>query len=283
LIYAGVSMHWRMPAMLRACRLLSSTLVALTAIAAAWPRSAASQPTIPPIVERASAYVDEFVQHFSNVVAEERYVQETIAPKRRRALLSDFLLVTPPGSRDWYQFRDVLEVDGKAVREHDDRLTKLFLESPRNALERAREVVDSGRRYHLADIGGMDVPLLGIGFLQSYYAPRFAYTVGAIERKLGPSVRVVKFDEWQRPTILRFGANSDYSSHGLFYIDEPTGRVLRTEVDLERRTLPLQVVTDFKFDDTLQAIVPVEMRTPLGTATYGRFRRFGVQTDEKIR
>lgn len=264
-------------------RALSSAAVALTAITAAWPRCAASQPQLPPIVERASAYVDDFVQRFSNVVAEERYVQETLTPKRRRTLLSDFLLVTPPGSRDWYQFRDILEVDGKAVRGHDDRLTKLFLESPRSALERAREIMDSGRRYHLADIGGMDIPLLGIGFLQSYYATRFAYTVGGVDRKLGPSVRVVKFDEWQRPTILRFGANSDYSSHGRFYIEEPTGRVVRTEVDLERRTLPLQVVTDFRFDDTLQVTVPVEMRTPLGTATYGRFRRFGVQTEEKIR
>lgn len=269
----GVPMHGRMPA----------KSVALAAIVAVWPLSALSQPKIPPIVERASAYVDEFVQHFSNVVSEERYAHETLTPKRRRSLLSDFLLVTPPGSRDWYQFRDVLEVDGKAVREHDDRLTKLFLESPRNALERAREVMDNGRRYHLSDIGGMDMPLLGIGFLQSYYASRFAYTVGAIEKKLGPSVRVVKFDEWQRPTILRFAANSDYSSHGLFYIDEPTGRVVRTEVNLERRALPLQVVTDFRFDDTLQVIVPVEMRTPLGTATYGRFRRFGVQTEEKLR
>jgi len=276
-------MNRRLAARPCAHRVLSIAILVVTAIIVAWPRSVASQPKLPPIVDRASAYVDDFVQHFSNVVAEERYVQETVAPRRRRMLLSDFLLVTPPGSREWYQFRDILEVDGKAVREHDDRLTKLFLESPRNALERARDIMDSGLRYNLADIGGMDIPLLGIGFLQSYYATRFAYTVGATDRKIGPSVRVIKFDEWQHPTILRFGANSDYSSHGRFYIDEPTGRVVRTEVDLDRRSMPLQVVTDFRFDDTLQVIVPVEMRTPLGTATYGRFRRFGVQTEEKIR
>src|SRR5436190_15726883 len=70
---------------------------------------------VPELVLRASGYVDSFIQDFSNVVAEERYVQESAYPHRRRELVSDFLLVTPPGSIGRYQFRDVREVDGAAV------------------------------------------------------------------------------------------------------------------------------------------------------------------------
>jgi len=277
-------MSWPTPAKSCARRLLRSAAPALAALVLVWPGAAQSQAKLPPIVQRASAYVDDFVQRFSNVVAEEKYMQETISPHRRRELLSDFLLVTPPGSSDWYQFRDVREVDGKAVRDRDARLMKLFLESPRNVLERAREITQQGAQYGLVSLGEMDMPLLGIGFLQSTYAPRFAYTVGRVDKDRGPAVRIVRFEEWQHPTILRGEqANRDFVSRGRFYIDEPTGRVLRTEVDLSNRTLPLQIVTTFTFDDSLQVIVPVEMRSPLGVATYGRFRRFGVQTEEKIR
>jgi hypothetical protein len=247
-------------------------------------RSTEAQPKIPPIVERASVYVDDFVQRFTNVVAEERYVQQTISPRRQRELLSDFLLVQPQGLTDWYQFRDVIEVDGKPIGGRDQRLTKLFLEAPRNALERAREVSSDAKRYNLAELGGVDMPLLSIGLLQSSYVTHFTYSVGRVDKDSGPTVRIVKFEEWQRPTILRQNqANQDYLSHGWFYIDESNGRVLRTEFDLDRRALPLKIITTFTFDEALQVIVPVKMETPLGVATYGRFRKFNVQTEEKIR
>src|ERR1700682_4332486 len=68
------------------------------------------------IIARATAYVVDFVDRFSNVVAEERYVEQTNSPSRRRELTSDFLLAKPPGSNEWFQFRDVFEVDRKPVR-----------------------------------------------------------------------------------------------------------------------------------------------------------------------
>src|SRR5437870_55522 len=84
-------------------RKLCSTGVALLCVSAfdfAHAKSVVTTATerkTPEIVLRASRYVDSFIQNFSNVVAEERYVQESVYPHRRRELLSDFLLVTPPG------------------------------------------------------------------------------------------------------------------------------------------------------------------------------------------
>ena len=74
----------------------------------------------------------------------------------------------------------------------------------------------------------------------------------------------------------------DFPAHGYFLIDEVSGRIVRSEITLGQGVPPPSIVTSFRFDDDLQLNVPVEMRDPLGVATYGRFRRFSVETDERI-
>ena len=132
-------------------------------------RSPAPTPVIPlnpvigdlqRVIERASDYVDRFERGFSTVVAEERYVQIvkewTGAPPspgddpalvwrpdteqshssrggtvlRRRQLLSDLLLVQTPG-QTWIGYRDVVEVDGKAIRDRAVRVQQLFSRTAR--------------------------------------------------------------------------------------------------------------------------------------------------------
>ena len=262
-------------------RKLCSTTVALLCVPSLV-MTAAERKT-PEIVLRASRYVDGFIQNFSNVVAEERYVQESAYPHRRRELLSDFLLVTPPGSIGRYQFRDVREVDGAAVRDRHDRLAKLFLDAPADALARAKDVARESERYNLLNIGTLDQPLLAVGFLQSRYVDRFRYIVGSVEKYGGADVRYVAFEESSRPTIIRSsGDHRDFPSHGYFLIDEASGHVLRSQIDLGQGVPPPSLVTSFRFDDDLQMIVPVEMHDPLGIATYGRFRRFTVRTEERV-
>src|SRR5580765_1146220 len=83
----------------------------------------AAQPVaLDSILTRANLYVAEFVTRFSNVVTEERYLQETSTisvrgsrPGNRRELKSDFLLVKPSEANGWIPFRDVFEVDGVPV------------------------------------------------------------------------------------------------------------------------------------------------------------------------
>lgn len=262
-----------------------SVAAAVVSILVVWTSSVGAATRRPPeVVLRASRYVDDFIQRFSNVVAEERYVQESSYPRRRRELRSDFLLVSLPGAVDRYQFRDVIEVDGVAVGNRRDRLTKLFLETPADALQRARDVTRESERYNLTNIGTLDQPLLAVGFLQSRYVNRFRYIVGAVERRAGVDVRYVAFEETIRPTIIKSaGTHRDFQSHGYFLIDESSSRVVRSELDLGRGTPPPSIVTSFNFDDNLQLNVPVEMRDPLGVATYGSFRRFSVHTEERTR
>src|SRR5688572_5547832 len=91
------------------------------------PVRAQDEPSTQQLVDRAGAWVLRFVQDFANVVAEESMRQEYRAGSKRQ-LKSDFLLVKHPGQdRVFLAFRDVTEVNGRPVRDQQDRLTKLFM------------------------------------------------------------------------------------------------------------------------------------------------------------
>jgi hypothetical protein len=255
----------------------------------------------PDIVDLASAYVHRFFDDYANIVAEERYNQDATSPRRQRTLRSDFLLVRYPGASQWHVFRDVIEVDGKPAGEHrEGRLLALFLDSADDALRRAQEIATTAARLNIQDIGTINNPLLAIGFLQRDYRDRFRFTPSKLERSLGPTVRIVQFEEVRIPTLLRRGGNLDLPASGRMWIDEATGRIVKTELRLGARDFvrgsmawrpPSTVTTVFGFDDALKIDVPIEMRDQYslenvdikGVATYSRFRRFELRTAERRR
>jgi hypothetical protein len=251
----------------------------------------AQSPSVEELIPRATAYAHDFIDRFSNVVAEERYEQQIASPKRKRTLVSDFLLVRYPGDTLWQSFRDVAEVDGKPVRDREDRMMKLFLEPSSDALRRARELAAASSRHNLVDIGTLNNPLLVLAFLQPQYVDRFRFNLAGIEKKLGPDVRTVRFVEFRVPSLLKGNSNSDIMSRGLMWIEQGTGRVVKTELQLGSTMVPVRISTLYKFDDELGINVPTEMEdvypnTPSGEfrgkATYGKFRRFEVKTEETI-
>jgi len=245
----------------------------------------------PDIRDLATSYVGQFIDGYANVTAEEEYTQESSHPRRRRTLRSDFVVVRYPGSSNWHVFRDVYEVDGKLVRERQERLVKLFQGPAGTALHRAQELAVASTKYNVQDIGTINNPLLAMAFLQGQYRDRFRLTVGGKERKLGPTIRTIRFQEVVRPTILKWGGNLDLPAEGRLWVDEETGRIVKTELKLaERDNLrsdvmwrpPTVITTTFGHDDTLGVDVPIEMRDkyPMdrdevkGVATYDRFWRF---------
>jgi hypothetical protein len=129
-------------------------------------------------------------------------------------------------------------------------------------------------------------PMFVLGFLQSDFQSRFELTVSDAGSEWPREVKAVTFVEVGRPTLLRAGPFGDFDAptRGTALIEEGTGRVLQTELEVGRgRGIP-KMVTKFRLDDRLQVTVPVEMRTenPDGLATYSNFRRFGVETDAAI-
>jgi len=266
-------------------------VVSLVAVSVLYPTVAAPQANkTEELMAKTAAYVARFVDQFSNVVAEEKLAQETTIPRRKRMIRSDFLLVRFPGDTEWLSFRDVAEVDGKPVRDQQERLTKLFLEPSNDTLRRASDINRAGARYNMLDIGSLNNPLLAMAMLQDFYQPRFRFNLAGIAKSLGPNVRTVQFQEFKVPSILKGNGNADIMSRGLAWIEEDTGRVVKTELRLGGRSSPISIMTLYKFDEELGINVPVEMRDWYpdgvgeirGVATYGRFRRFQVKTEETV-
>jgi hypothetical protein len=258
------------------------------------------------LLARAAGYLEEFVDRFANVVAEERYVQDsksfalarsrgskrsTVPPgglPRHVELTSDFLLVQSPDKRWMYAFRDVFAVNGEPVRDRDERLTQLFLEPLDVAVDLARKIAAEGSRFNIAGEGRtVNSPLIAIGFLQAYYQPRFRFSLRGSDAELGKDIWILEFKEEARPTLLRLIPDGDLPVKGRVWLEGETGRVVKTELVLGELDT---VITSFRFDERFQIAVPYQMREDFwwgdvvvaGTATYDRFRQFNVRTEEQF-
>jgi VWFA-related protein len=226
-----------------------------------------------------AAYVSGVVNGLANVVAQEEF--DLSKPDRK--VTSDLLLVQYPGSRrDLIPYRDVSHVNSKPLPGREQRLLDLFVGQTDRLRERARRIMTDGE----AHVPTVFNPMFVLGFLQSDFQSRFELTVGDAGSDWPREVKLVTFVETGRPTLLRTGAfgDVDIPTRGRAWIEEGTGRVLQTELEVGRgRGIPM-IVTKFKVDEKLQVAVPVEMRTqnPDGVALYSNYRRFEVATETVI-
>jgi len=256
------------------------------------------------VMARAGAYVEKYQQDISLLLADERYVQEvanaTKAPagdaKRApggggtatetRVLVSEFALVRVEDADRtlWLAFRDVVEVDGRPVRDREERLQRLFRTPPANALAQAQAIAFASARYNIGDVmRTVNVPTLALEFLEPAAQARSRFRKTAEEMVGGVRAWVVRFEERARPTRIRTTRAQDVKTRGLVWIDPDTGRILKTELDLQlQRGLRARITTAYAPDERLRLWVPIEMkeayemesRTLTGKATYTNFRRF---------
>jgi len=122
--------------------------------------------------------------------------------------------------------------------------------------------------------------------MQSDFQSRFNLTVSDAGSDWPREVKAVSFVEVGRPTLLRTGpfGDLDAPTQGTAWIEEGTGRILQTELQIGRGKNAPSMITKFKLDDRLQVMVPIEMRTknPDGVAIYSNFRRFEVATNSAV-
>ncbi len=282
----------------------------LAALALLGPRAGAQAPSsADALMAGAGRYAAAFANQFASVVAEEHYVQDSTTGRlgqnrgdsargkpAHRELRSDFLLVEPPGSTSWLPFRDVFEVDGEAVRDRSQRLERLFLGESGDAVARANEIAKEGARYNLGEMTRtVNNPVLVLAFLQPDYQPHFKFDLVKLDPDAGTDVWIVEYRETGRPTFIRGAYDHDMPAHGRVWIEAGTGRVIRTELNLEDNSVVATITTSFASSEGFTIAVPREMREEYligsgvqrqqrlsGVATYGRFRKFAVQADENV-
>jgi hypothetical protein len=244
------------------------------------------------LLTRAGRYVTTFLDRFANVVTEERLEQRltTFSGTDQRILRSDLLFIKAgPGALDWSEWRDVFEVDGRPVRDRENRLLKLFA-APTSASEgQARRLREEGARYNIGPARDTNTPLLPLLLLLPSIQPAFEFSDEATQDTGGIGTRVLRFEERARPTVIRGTDNEDRPATGRFWVDD-NGRVLKSEIAIVFGGNSWRMTTSFSDDPGLGLAVPVEMVERFevdfvvvtGRSTYGRFRAFSVSTGERL-
>jgi hypothetical protein len=257
--------------------------------------------TVVAVVAGAAEYVGIFMDRFSRVVAEERYVQDASAnfttpgavPVRHRETAADFLLVQTDVVGGWMAFRDVFEVNRAAVRDRSERLTKLFLESPGAAVSQAEAINRESARYNIGPTRTINSPILALAFMQERYRPQFSFSLGKPDRIDGVDVAVLEYQEGARPTVIRGPSGRNLPARGRYWVDAQTGRILKTEIAIDDTTMRSRITVTFRFDDRFDVCVPLQMdeeyvmvrsgASVKATAKYDRFRQFEVKTVEGLK
>lgn len=256
---------------------------------------AAQAPSTESVVAAASRYVEDYRKQFSAIVCEERQTQTLVKPDGRisktRVLVSDLTFVKTGETWVLHSFRDVISVDGKVVRNRDDRLKKLFLDGKKNAVELAQAIAKESGRYNLGVGRVGNSPLLPIMLLDPHIVGNFSF--GLVDRTL-------TYEETKRPTFLgatHNGRRSDLPAKGSVVVDPLTGAIQSATLTAEG---PDSIIST-TFAVTYAEEPTLKMRVPIGmtehyhfpgkpkedhfesTATYSAFRRFGVTTSEIIK
>ncbi len=299
-------------------RALAVALLSLGSATATRGQVAAPEPSLDQVVTRASAYVHEYVERSSLLVAEEHYVQEIRRPdnhpvagnlsrtnpgggfssgggvRKRQVLRSDYLLVRLGGGGGWMPFRDVFEVNGSKVADRDDRLTQLFLEPRATSFEQATRIMSDSTRHNVGSVTRtVNIPTLALMFLHPDIRPRFAFTREGTDSVAGRRAWTVEYHERDRPTLIKTTRGRDLPVTGKMWIEPVTGTVLKTSMTAADPLVRAVVAATFKEDPALRFWVPDRMDEHYiagsdadeitGYATYTNFRRFTVNTDDVMR
>jgi hypothetical protein len=306
----------------------SFCVAALTLLLAALPTGGAAAPgaarfssslqesTLEQVLARAATYVANLHKQLSGIVAEETFVQRSVQSRATigfsgismRRLKSDFLLVRLLPAEGYVEFRDIFEVDGKPVRDRQERLTKLFLQPSAATAAQIHQILEESARHNIGRVfRSINTPLLTLAFLApgmqdgvqfrrgKQQPPKLADNPARLDVRREPitvprDTWTIEFKEQRRPTFIKNMDGRDFPASGRFWIDPGTGVVLVSELVMENPRLYGTIVVNYQSEPLLGFRVPVSMderhRTQLetvdGVATYGRFRQFQVTTSEFI-
>jgi VWFA-related protein len=252
------------------------------------------------LLARAADYVAGYQREYSMLVAEEHYVQRT--KTEQQTLRSDLLLVRPPGLDAWVSFRDVFEVNGRPVRDREDRLKRLFLDGSPEAQAQLAAIKEESSRLNIGLVErNINVPLYTLKFLEGANLSRCRFTVSGTKDVSGVTATRVAFREVAKPTLVRLDKSQDIAATGWFLIDPGSGAIVGTMLQLAfpNNSAVIEFTTRYERDASLGLWVPAEMTEAYsvrGTTTernvvldaraeYSRFRRFQVtsETDSKAK
>lgn len=255
------------------------------------------------LLARVATFLDAYERSLPAIVGEEKYTQRATVEGRLgmtgRTLRSDVLVIADE-DYGWISFRDVFEVDGRAVRSRDQRLVDLFLKPHGDRFAQARRIVAEGARFNL-DVSGFDLhrtinmPLVALRFLRRSNQSRSLFRIAGEARVDTLLATLLDFEERSMPRVI--SSPDAAAARGRFWVEPGTGRVLRSELTFEtsavdqKTPLRIRIGVSYGRDDRVNEWLPLSMQEEYrvaaalieSVASYSNFRRFTVATSANIK
>ena len=208
-------------------------MLAALAMTAAAP-DAQREPSTKDVMRRVERYVASYGEKASIFVCSERYLQGTARSaddlRETRTLISDFAIVRADAIRGWMGFRDVLDVDGRRVRDREDRLLRVLMAS-QGSYDEARRLSDESSRYNIGSIErNFNVPTAALFFFVPDNHDRFRFSSRG---PAGDGAWAIAFSEGARPTLIRTPEGRSIASAGTLHVLPETGVVVRTQLTID--------------------------------------------------
>lgn len=216
------------------------------------------------VVRAASAYVVDYQQRLTSVLADETYVQEISrqiprepGPPRFRTMSSEvFFMFTP--TNDWMTIRDVTTVDRKPV-------------TPRPDIRRSLENLSSGEvaaalkaqnsRFNIGRIlRNFSEPTLGLLVLDPAHRSRFAFERKSLQQEGDVVLVTLTLTERESPTLIADTTRGNIMSTGEIVVEARTGRVRDTLLRAQSGAIALELATRYRPEERLGMWVPSVFR-----------------------
>ncbi len=240
------------------------------------------------LLARMGAYVVAYEREMAAVVSEETY-EQTVAPQGMLAAgfrrLKSEVLMARTVETGWVTFRDVIEVDSRPVTDRADRLVQLFIKPSGDSGEQVMRIIEASAKFNLGWIRRtINYPTMVLEFIRPGEQARSQFRRGGTTKVGGIEAREVRFTERALPRLIK--TPDDAAAFGSFWVEEATGRILRTELRITTGSTTSTIGVSYGHQPKLDLWLPVLMteryETPrqptiTGRAIYANFRRFDVQ------
>ena len=250
------------------------------------------------VVRAATAYVAEYQQRLTSVLADESCEQQVVRrlppdndAVRIRRMTSEVFFMFMPQAKGWMAVRDVVAVDGKPADDRSDI---------REALDRladhdvAATLKAQNSRFNIGRVTrNFSEPTLGLLVLDGRHRERFKFERRRVQRETGTVLVTLAFTEKDSPTLIWDNREGPVFSSGEIVVEAQSGRVRQTVFRARSRDINVELTTSYAPHDQLEMWVPASFRESyesgvnrkgpergaeyehvVAVATYRNYRRF---------
>ena len=270
---------------------------------------------------QAISRVDQYVETFHDLTAEEtmtiRLTNHRGEPVSKRTIVSSLIIYrSQADAKRSVEYRDVVSVDGKVVKDHTKRAIKLLerMNDSKTAVDELERITKEGSRYN-RDVTTVNMTLNQALPLEGDCRSAFKFSFLGLEEIRGMATRVYSYDQVRACGDVRYqlGLPRDYEigpkTHtGKLWLEASTARLVREvrdvftssvahpaskikviheEYDFQPSSFDILVpfkidVTSYRLSGMAGADGPIMLPRVYLTQMYGPFSRFEVSVEQTV-